>query len=208
MIPFHRSLIYLFFLGLLPIVFVSSYFYIKNEELELLDHEIQLTMEHAIKKTNDERNNKLLRKQFDSRLHPIDRYYIDNEIEKINLLRQEIVDLKQSLENGFHLHEAQIKQRLTFLEGGQNKLSFVQSPVKQYKNFQETLETLAHPVELDAEDLTHLLCKIEGVQIGKYTPPATRPDLIISELKLEKKKSTVYETFSLQLKLIKREYIR
>jgi len=201
MIPFNRRIIYLLLLGLLPFIFVYTYFTVKYEELDTLHYELSSALEDAIKKTEEERYNKLVKKQFLT----ADHHYIDNEIEKIPLLTQEINDLKKSLDQGFHSHEPQIKQRLNQLTG-QNTISFVESPMKNYKNFQETLETMARPVEVDAKDLAVILSRIEGVQIGNIVPLPSRPDLLIAECKIEKKKGVVHEAYSLHLKIIKREY--
>ena len=201
MIPFKRRIIYLLLIGFLPFVFVFSYVSIKQEELDTLGYELSSTLEDAIKKTSEERNNKLVKKQFAE----ADHHYIDNEIEKIPLLSQEIADLTKSLEQGFHSHEALIKQRLHQLTT-LNVISFVESPMKKYKYFQETVETMTRPVEVDAKDLSVILSRIEGIQIGSITPLVSRPDLLISEFKLEKKKGVVFEIYSLQLKIIKREY--
>lgn len=202
MIPIKRAVLYLLLLGLCPLVGVFMYSSYKNQELDLLSYEIATTMEEALRKTQEERFNKAIKKQY---IHA-DHFYIDNSIEKIPLLQSETEELQKALSQGFHTHEAQLKQRLTQLTNGQNVISFVEAPVKNYKRFQETMETLARPVEVDQHDLAVILSRVEGIRIGNNIPPPERPDLIITELKLEKKKGPVHEAFLLYMKLLKREY--
>ncbi len=202
MIPFNRCVFYLFLLGLLPLLITHFYTSHILQEISALDNELSMTYENALKKQHSERFNKAIQKQFKG----ADHFYIDNEIEKIPLLQNEIANLQQSLDHGFHSHENQIKQRLLQLTNGQNKIAFAEGPIKHYAHFNETLETMAKPVEVDSNDLALILSRIEGVTIGSNQPPPKRPHLIISDCKLERKKGPIHESFSLSLKLIKREY--
>ena len=74
--------------------------------------------------------------------------------------------------------------------------------------FQEVTETLVHPIEVNLDDLTNLLAKIEGKEIGPYTPGPGRPQLLILDFKIEKKSITdKKEVYQLNLKLLKREFL-
>lgn len=100
------------------------------------------------------------------------------------------------------------KKRLEFLTGTSNDLTFTEGVVQSNPIFQETTETLVHPVEIDTKDLRTILAKIEGTTIGNETPSPNRPQLIILDFKLEKKHVTdKNEVFLLNLKLLKREFL-
>jgi hypothetical protein len=92
---------------------------------------------------------------------------------------------------------------------GQNAISFVEGSVKAYSDFQETQESLAHPVEADFNDIKAILSRIEGVPFDDETElPQNRPHLIITDWKMEKKKGPTQEVFVVDIKLIKREYLK
>ena len=53
--------------------------------------------------------------------------------------------------------------------------------------FQETAETLVHPVEVDVTDIRKILAKAEGIEIDPFIPGPNRPLLLITDFKIDKK---------------------
>lgn len=136
-------------------------------------------------------------------------FYIDQEIETIAPLQDEIKTLQKLLSSGFHASEELFRRRMQFHAAGQNAISFVEGSVKAYTGFQETQESLAHPVEVNLADIKAILSKIEGVSFNENEPVTPgRPHLIITDWKMEKKKGPVQEVYVLDAKLIKREYLK
>lgn len=102
-----------------------------------------------------------------------------------------------------------IKKRLEFLQSGGNTLVFSEGVVQSNPFFQEVLETLVHPVEVDADDIREILAKIEGIPIRNYAPGPNRPQLIVLEFKIDKKQmSEKNEIYLLNMKLLKREFVQ
>jgi hypothetical protein len=137
-----------------------------------------------------------------------DHFYIDKQIETIQPLQNEIDALHKVLQRGFHVDEEQFRKRLQFLTNGQNAISFVEGSVKGYPGFQETQESLAHPVEADLNDVKMILSRVEGVPLEEQNQTLLRPHLFITEMKLEKKKGVSQEIFTVDMKIVKREYLK
>ncbi len=136
-----------------------------------------------------------------------DHFYIDKSLETLVFLEPEIDTLQKIIEDKNFADNEQIKKRLELLTSSSNALSFSEGVVQTFPLFQETLETLVHPVEVDAIDIQKILARIEGVKMGEFTAGPHRPQLLITDFKLEKKK--IYEkseVYLLDLKLIKREF--
>ena len=100
-----------------------------------------------------------------------------------------------------------MKQRVSFLEQGHNKLEFVQTDVRKNELFEETEENQKNAVELSDEDLKTLLCYIEGAQIHPYSPKEGAPQILLKSFELEKKTipGITDKTYQVQMQLIKRE---
>lgn len=201
-IPQSRLIAYILLLGLLPIIFVIFQFYFTSYEVASLDDDLQMTIERAIVKEKRQENNKAVIDHYQN----ADRFYIDKYIESIQLLQPEIEALgKISRQNNFIENEA-VTNRLRELKGN-NKLVFAEGVVQTNPSFTETPETLVKPVEVDLNDLQNILAKIEGIDMGPYQPGPNPPQLLITEFKLEKKTAGEdNEVFSLNLKLLKREF--
>src|SRR5260221_675513 len=104
--------------------------------------------------------------------------------------------LQKILSSGFHANEDAFRRRMQFHTSGQNAISFVEGSVKAYPGFQETQESLAHSVEVDSNDIKAILSRIEGVQFNEQNPVVpSRPHLIITDWKMEKKKGPAQEVY-------------
>ena len=135
-----------------------------------------------------------------------DHFYIDKYLEPLPLLQKEVASIETLFDKPVPFSEP-LKKRYEFLTAGQNEIRFIEGQVKSYPTFQETMETLSHPVEVDLDDLKRLLTLIEGSNLSDLSPEG-RPHLLITDLKLEKKEGlNGREHFQLFLKLLKREYL-
>lgn len=136
-----------------------------------------------------------------------DHFYIDKYLETLTFLEPEIEGLQKLLTNKNLADDEQIKKRLEHLTGPGNSMVFSEGVVQSSPIFQETTETLVHPVEINGADLQKVLAKIEGTQIGSFSPAAHRPQLLILDFKLDRKSvNEKNEVFLLNLKLLKREF--
>src|SRR5262249_5073493 len=135
-----------------------------------------------------------------------DRFYIDKQLESLTLLEPETEALQKIANQSHLIVDENVKKRLEFLTHD-NHLVFSEGAVQNYPYFRETPESLVHPVEVDVEDLEDILAKIEGIEIGEYKPGPNRPQLIITDFKIDRKNvHDKNEVFNLDLKFIKREF--
>lgn len=136
-----------------------------------------------------------------------DHFYIDKQIETLIFLEPEIESLQKILNQTNFAEDEHLKKRLEQLTGG-NNLTFSEGIVQSSPNFQEVVESQIHPVEINPIDLQKILAKVEGIEMGNFSPGPNRPHLMIIDFKLDKKKVTEKnEVFMLSMKLIKREYL-
>jgi hypothetical protein len=135
-----------------------------------------------------------------------DHFYIDKHIESIPLLQKEIKSLKKVLNQQHLIENEAAKKRLEYLLNN-NHISFSEGVVQSYPYFHETTETLSKPVEVNIHDINVILSRIEGIEINDNKPISSRPQLIITDFKLDKKKTgDNNEVFLLNMKLLKREF--
>lgn len=202
-IPQSRLILYIMIAGTLPLLFVIFNFFNKIQSADQLQYAIQNVQTMALQREKKQSVNISLRNSF----RDADHFYIDKNVETLDFLTPEIESLQKIVSNPNFSEDENIKKRLEFLLGPSNNLSFTEGAVQSNPFFQETTETLAHPVEVNLDDLQKILSKIEGVDIGPYTPSPGRPQLIIIDFKLDKKNiSDKNEVFGLNLKLLKREF--
>lgn len=203
-IPNSRLVGYLIALGLLPIIF--SFIYI-NEQLGVLSdlkNQLPVVQELASISEGKLSQNRVVRAHFAN----ADHFYIDKHIESLVLLEDEVRALEKLAESSTYGNHQAIKNRIDFLTGNDNRLVFTEGVVQSYPGFQETQESLLHTVEVNEEDLRHILSRIEGIDIGDYSPGPNRPQLIITDFKIDKKNTFANnEVFILNLKLLKREFL-
>lgn len=197
-----RLFVYLILIGLLPFFFTLFFHNAKASRLDTLLERVEDLKERAILKEKRQETNKAIIENYRN----ADRFYIDKNIESISLLQPEIEVLEKIAKQSNFVENEAVTSRLEQLKT-QNSIRFSEGVVQTYPLFSETAETLVKPVEVDSKDLQNILSKIEGTNIGPYTKGDSPPQLIISELKLEKKNTNAEnEVYQLQLKLIKREF--
>lgn len=199
-----RMLIYCLFLGILPLVLVGSNYMMQQSKQDSLDYALSVAITASAAKNAREFQNKQVKAIY----RDPDHFYIDKQIETITPLQGEIDALQKVLQRGFHVDEEQFRKRHQFLTNGQNAISIVEGSVKSYPGFQETQESLAHPIEADLNDIKMILSRVEGVPLEEQNQTLLRPHLFITEMKMEKKKGVSQELFVVDLKIVKREYLK
>ena len=127
-------------------------------------------------------------------------YYIPKEIESLSFLNSETEKLQMILDH--YKESPQHQLRLDFLKSGNNRLSFKEEKKITGSDFQETLLTLASPIEADEDDLKKTVFLIEENNLSEIG----KPQLIFKEFDLIKiKTNTQDEVFVLDFNIIKRE---
>lgn len=203
-IPQNRALIYFIVLCLIPFFVAVIFFFSGKAQVDELNSTLEFAQHQAFIKEKKEASNIAVKKQF----RDVDHFYIDKHLETLIFLEPEIDQLQQILNDKSFADDDRVRKRLEMLTGSKNSMNFVEGVVQTTPYFQETSETLVNPIEISIDDLKKILSRIEGVEFGPYTPAPNRPQLIITDLKLEKKKvGDKNEVFQLNLKLIKREFI-
>lgn len=200
-----RMLIYILLAGLIPILFAFIGFMSKKGDVDALQESLLDLREMALLKEKRQAGNMAVRSHF----READHFYIDKHLETMTFLEPEVAGLEKLLENKNIADDETIRKRLEALTGTGNSLAFSEGVVQSTPYFQETTETLVHPVEINSDDLKKILARVEGLQISSFSPGPNRPQLIILDFKLDRKSITEkYEVFLLNLKLLKREFIQ
>lgn len=203
-IPISRVILYLIALGMLPFIFVVFLFISQKNQLEEFGTSLENIQNQAFIKEKKQALNLAVRQHF----RDADHFYIDKYLETLVFLEPEIDQLQKIVDDKNFADDERIKKRLEFLIDESNSFVFSEGVVQSFPLFQETAETLVHPVEVNQSDLQKILARIEGVKIGKFAPGPLRPQLVITEFKLDKKKvNDNNEVYLLNLKLIKREFL-
>jgi hypothetical protein len=203
-IPISRVILYLICVGMLPLIFVVFLFISQKNELEEFHHSLETIQHQALIKEKKQALNMAVRHHF----RDADHFYIDKYLETLVFLEPEIEQLQKIVQDKNFADDDRIKKRLELLTGQGNALVFSEGVVQSFPLFQETSETLVHPVEVNATDIQKILTRIEGVKMGEFTPGPRRLQLVITEFKLDKKKvNDKNEVYLLNLKLIKREFL-
>lgn len=203
-IPPQRLLIYTLVVGIIPILII---WYIISSNLNNIygvQDRIWSLAEQAYIKEKKQASNLAIRQNY----RDADHFYIDKNLETLTFLEPEIDSMKKLLNNPNYPDDEQMKKRIEQLTGPTNSLIFTEGVVQSTPIFQEVVETLVHTVEVDVKDLQSILCRIEGIAIGDCVPPPNRPQLIITDFKIDKKTVTENnQVFLLNLKLLRREFL-
>lgn len=203
-IPLSRAVLYILCAGLLPLVFVFFLFTTQKSQIEELQNSLENIQHQAYVKEKKQALNLAVRHHF----READHFYIDKHLETLVFLESEIDQLQKIIQDKNFADDERIKKRLEFLTNQSNSLSFSEGVVQTFPYFQETTETLVHPVEVNSADIQAILARIEGVKINEFTPGPFRPQLLITEFKLDKKAmNDKNEIYLLNLKLLKREFL-
>lgn len=203
-IPPVRRLLYLSIIALIPLGLIVLKHHATNAELSQVDLWLELVEQKAMAFDRKQSRNISVQRHFKD----ADHFYIDKHLEPLKLLQDEVDQLRALTEKKDIAITDSVIMRLELLTGPDNQLRFLEGSVDTFPAHQETAESLAHPVEVSPEDLRLILTRIEGVSLGGNSVPEGRPQLLISDLKLERKEVRPNaDVWSLNLKLIKREFL-
>lgn len=203
-IPQQRLLLYALLVGLVPILFAVVSIMAGQNRLNELDDTLTHVEQMAYQREKKQAVNMAVKAHFSD----ADHFYIDKNLETLSFLEHEVESLHKITGNKNFPEDENVKKRLDFLTGDGNSMAFTEGVVQTGPFFQEVTETLVHPVEVNVSDLKQILARIEGVDIGSYVSGPHRPQLIILDFKLDKKKiAEKNEVYQLNLKLLKREFL-
>ncbi len=130
----------------------------------------------------------------------VDNAYVKNFLEKLTFLSEDCKQLsflyaevdEKDLYNG-------IKQRLVYLENGENRLDFVSK-----NKGADLVWNILHPVEMSYLDIQQLVTNVEGKALGKFFPHPNRPNLFFSSLKFTKLEPRSTDVFTVDLQIIQK----
>ncbi len=203
-IPQSRLVLYGLVVGLLPVLFVAVMIWSRSAELDALSATIDNVESMAMSYKRRQAVNLSVRNHY----RDADHFYIDKQLEVLSFLEPEREALEKIINNKNFAGDPTIKKRLETLSGPTNSLVFTEGVVQSFPLYQETTETLIHPVEVNVDDIQKILAKTEGIEVGPYKPGSNRPQLIVLDFKLDKKNhDNQNEVFILNMKLLKREYL-
>ena len=175
----------------------------KSNSIDQLKNNLDHVQHLALMRERKQSLNMIVREHY----RETDHFYIDKHLETLSFLEPETETLQKLVNNKYFAGDENVKRRLEHITGPNNALLFSEGNVQSYPFFQETTDTLVHPVEVNLEDLKEILALVEGQNIGQYKPGPNRPQLIIIDFKLGKKEATdTNDVFQLNMKLLKREY--
>ncbi|MBN4067288.1 hypothetical protein JYU14_04315 [Simkania negevensis] len=201
-IPFQRQLLYAVAIGLLPLLAAAFFAWGKKEQLQQRRKLLPSQAEAMVAK----HQRTLPNAQVADTYRNADPYYIDKALEPLSFCKREIEELNALMPYQNFAPDEKVTRRREMLSSDKNRLAFMEGAVVKSSSFKETEESLHHPVEVDEEDLVKLLDKIERLPQGDNSSEEGRPQLIITDFSLTRKRGSHNETFLVDMKLIKREF--
>jgi len=201
-ISLQQVLIVLLVVGLLPSLLVGVYLKKQFSNLDVLTKSLSSLKEKEYQLKKREAINHFIQDKYTGK----DNKFLD-ELKNLSFLDME----KKSLEHFIEEHPAEnlstVKQRVAFLNSSDNRLAFEEESVEKYTKFQEKIDKMVHPVEIDMDDLYKVLAHIEGVQFGPYSPPEERLQTMLLNFSLQRNLSAFdNETYILNMTLLSREF--
>ncbi len=197
-IPPHRIVIYSIIGSLLPVICAVAWTQSSIASAEI-DRESLLAIGEQLHKKSGahERNRQII-----LRFRGKDPLFLHRRLEPMPFLASETSILRSRLSRSALPEDAQLDKRLHALST-ENALSFVEGSTDVAANYKETIENQNKSVELETQDLINVLTSLDTPD--EQEDPMT-PHMIISEVRIERKKGFFQETWGLILKVIRREY--
>jgi len=199
--PQSRILIYLAILGLIPIFYSLYRYNSEGTRMSYLESQVDVVQQQVFLLNKKQTANNLVREYY----HGADPFYIAKHVQTLPLLEQE----RQTLEKLFLqvdvAPDPAVVRRLDELKT--NVLDFSEGAVQAFPFFREIPITQTRAVEVDKNDIESVLSRLEGVDIGSNQPGPNRPQVLITDFKIDRKTSTGgSQLYNLSMKLVKREY--
>lgn len=196
--------LFLYIVLLNALVFVYVFWHSSSAHSEVDDVKRRMVrLEQEIKTQDRKRaSNNLVRAYYED----ADRFYLEKQVQSMPLLEDQRKELEKLAQVKSIAEDPKVTRRLNALRD--NHMVFSEGMVQSYPFFNEIPETLVQPVEVNVDDVKRLLAKIEGVKIGADEPGPQRPQFLITEFRLDRKTGAdKEETYMLNFKLLKREYL-
>jgi hypothetical protein len=190
----------LLLLAPLPLLYFLVHYAMTVDYMQKIDEKIDTLL------TKKEQSDAVQKKQHSvlSSLVQSDPFYIDKHLETLLFLESEIKKM-EALFSDTALDDS-TQKRLHFLKEGPNRLLFAEDKIRTKNKVREVMERQQQQVEMNEEDLKKLLCLVEGVTIWPYGPKEGRPQLVIQDFQLLKKRHESQDhVFTVHLNIIKRE---
>jgi len=89
-----------------------------------------------------------------------------------------------------------VKERLSLLQSGENQLAF-----NCYEKSDSSIWELTNNVEMNSQDLKHLITLVEGEVLGPFYPNPHRPNLYFSKFKYKQVNKDTTDVFTVDLQL-------
>jgi hypothetical protein len=133
-----------------------------------------------------------------------DPLFLEKQLQSLSFLGQEKVRLKTLWGHPALVNKHLAGKRMGFLNSGENQLLFQEEQIQISNPYKEFIEKQKRPVEMDAEDLNHVLALIEEPIITLDH----RPQLIITDFSLHRKQTSLQnEVLEVNFDLLKREFL-
>ena len=170
-------------------------------QLSNLNDQLDSVQQQVFLLDKEQASNNLVREYYQG----ADPFYTAKYVQTLPLLNEERQGLERLFDQIDVAPDPAVVKRLDELKG--NALDFSEGAVQTYPFFREIPITQSRPVEVDKNDIERVLSLIESVDIGDYKPEPKRPQLIITDFKIDRKTgSGGSQLYNLSMKLIKREY--
>lgn len=193
-IPFSRLVIYILLAGLLPLSVVGIYYLREKRAWSDVCQHIDATLAQSVQKSARQAINAAVRNKYKNG----DPHFVE-KLEALNFLSKERSALEEFISKQSYTGGELFESRYRLLTSGENRLLFAEKEIQNGEGIRETLEVLTKPVEIDHDDLKNVLGLIEFESAGK-------PQLIITDFLLTKKKISGNEVFELNCSFLKREF--
>lgn len=193
--------LFFFALTIFPLIFVSIILAKQSNDLQ----ELETRFAKAARKERLALERKARKEKFLRRYSNPNPYFLDQQIESVLLLQNERQKLLSLLHHPAFPESPAIRDRLHFLE--ENRLMFTEGKIEVSSQMKEVEEKQRHPVQMDENDLKHILSLIEDVSIDSFSPSAGSPQLLVKELHFKKQRTPLHtEVFEVEMDLLKREF--
>lgn len=188
-----------FSLLILPLAIGSIYLCFQEVRLQQLENSFSSTAPKG-KNTIEK---KLRKEKFLQRYAGFTPYFINEKIESLEFLSKEKTELKKLIEHPAISNKKIFKDRLTWISGEENRLTFSEENIRSSKKMKETDEKQRHPIQIDENDLQNLLCLVEDLSNNNFSTP----QLIIRNFHLKRRETPLLgQVFELEMELLKREW--
>lgn len=188
-------------LVLIPFILILTLFFFNYCEIEELKERVSLIQKKSQSKEAQIKHEEKILAQIQSSHSK----YVEETLSSLAFLSTERQKWKVFSEQIEPSHP--MKERVAFLDQGNNRLQFTQIEVRKNDLFQEIEEKQKNPIEASEEDLKNLLCFIEGSPIHPHIPKEGAPQILLKSFEIEKKQISgmTDKTYQIQMQFIKRE---